>query len=141
MEEKVVELRITEEDGNLYQFVKRCASIDYAKQHLKDAAELYDFCNADGGIQEGHLVPEIYRDRVLARKNKEELLQLKDDLEKKILLIVSDFHPDECDCGVMRVPDDIYWFIDEDSRLGFVTLYTNYINMIDEMLKRITHEE
>lgn len=108
----------------------------YAKQHLKDAAELYDFCNADGGVQEGHLTPENYRDKVLANKNKEELLQLKDGFEKEILLLVSDFHPDECDCGVMRGPDDVYWFIDEDSRLGFVTLYVNYIKMIDEVLNK-----
>ena len=27
MEEKVIELRITEEDGPLYEFVKRCANL------------------------------------------------------------------------------------------------------------------
>lgn len=32
-------------------------------------------------------------------------------------------------------PDTEYLFIDEDSRLGCVTLYSNYIKMIDEILK------
>ena len=34
----------------------------------------------------------------------------------------------------MRGPDTEYWFVDEDSRLGFITLYSNYIKMIDEVL-------
>ena len=32
-------------------------------------------------------------------------------------------------------PDTEYWFIDEDSRLRCITLYSNYIKMIDEIIK------
>lgn len=135
MENKTIELTITKEDGFLYDFVKNCKNLEYAKIYLKDAAELYRFCNSDSGIQEGHLTPENYRDRVLAGKTKRELIELKNKYEKEILLYSSDFHPDECDCGIMRGPDTEYWFIDEDSRLGFITLYSNYIKMIDEILK------
>lgn len=134
MENKTIELTITEQDGFLYEFVKNCKNIDYVKICLKDAIELYRFCNSDGGVQEGHLTPENYRDRVLSGKTKEQLLELKSKYEKEILLYASDFHPDECDCGIMRGPDTEYWFIDEDSRLGFITLYSNYIKMINEVL-------
>ena len=136
MENKIIELTITENDGFLYEFIKDCKNIDYVKMYLRDAAELYRFCNSDGGIQEGHLTPENYRDRVLKNKTKDELIKIKNKLEKGILLYASDFHPDECDCGIMRGPDAEYWFIDEDSRLGFITLYSNYIKMIDEILKK-----
>ena len=97
-------------------------------------AKLYRFCNGNSGIQEGHLTPENYRDINLSNKTKEELLTLKEKYEKDIMLLVSDFHPDECDCGITRGPDTKYWFIDEDSKLGFVTLYYNYIKVINEVL-------
>lgn len=135
MENKTIELTITKEDGFLYDFVKNCKNIEYVKMCLNDAVDLYKFCNGWSGIQEGHLTPENYRDRVLKNKAKEELSQIKTNLEKDILVLVSSFHPDECDCGIMRGPDTMYWFIDEDSILGFVTLYTNYIKMVDEILK------
>lgn len=134
MENKNITLTITQNDGPLYEFIKNCKSEEYMKMYLKDATELYRFCNSDSGIQEGHLTPENYRDRVLINKNKEELHTLKRAYEKQILLYASDYHPDECDCGVMRGPDTEYWFIDEDSRLGFITLYSNYIKMINEVL-------
>ena len=136
MENKNIELTINENDGVLYDYIKNCRSIEYIKMYLKDAVELYLYCNGDGGIQEGHPTPENYRNRILKGKTKDELNQIKNDLVNKILLISSDFHPDECDCGIMRGPDTEYWFIDEDSRLGFITLYANYIKMIDEILKR-----
>ena len=129
-----ITLTITENDGFLYEFIKKCKTKQYMKMYLKDAAELYRFCNSDSGIQEGHLTPENYRDRVLVNKTTEELNALKSEYEKLILLYASDYHPDECDCGVMRGPDTEYWFIDEDSRLGFITLYSNYIKMIKEVL-------
>ena len=132
---KKIELTITEEDGFLYEFVKDCKNVDYVKMWLRDAADLYRFCNNDGSIQEGHLAPEVFRDRVLATLSKEGLLELKGKFEKEVLLNASDFHPDECDCGIMRGPDEEYWFIDEYSRLGFITLYSNYIKMIDGLLK------
>lgn len=135
MENKIIELTITKNDGFLYEFIKECKNIDYVKMCLRDAAELYRFCNGDGGIQEGHLTPEHYRDRVLKNKTKDELIKIKNELEKDILLYASDFHPDECDCGIMRGPEPEYWFIDEYSSLGFIALYSNYIKMIDEILK------
>ena len=134
MENKEINLTITKKDGFLYEFIKDCKNIDYVKIYLRDAAELYRFCNSDGGIQEGHLTPENYRDRVLSNKTKEELLELKSKYEKEVLLYASDFHPDECDCGIMRGSDTEYWFVDEDSRLGFIALYSNYIKMINEVL-------
>ena len=135
MESKNIELTITNSDGVLYDYIKNCRSIEYIKMYLKDAVELYLYCNGDGGIQEGHPTPANYRNRILKGKSKDELNQLRNDLVNKIILISSDFHPDECDCGIMRGPDREYWFIDEDSRLGFITLYSNYIKMIDEILK------
>lgn len=134
MENKTIELTITEKDGSLYEFIKNCKNIEYVKQYLKDAVELYQFSNSDSGIQEGHLTPENYKDRVLVNKSEEELLKLKSEYEKEILLFASEYHPDECDCGIFRGPDTEYWFIDEDSRLGFITLYSNYIKMINEVL-------
>ena len=134
MENKSIELTITEQDKELYEFIKDCKNKEYVKQYLTDAVGLYRFCNSDSGIQEGHLTPENYKSRVLVNKNKDELLKLKSEYERQVLLFASDFHPDECDCGIFRGPDTEYWFIDEDSRLGFITLYSNYIKMINEVL-------
>lgn len=136
MNDKTINLTITSNDGYLYEFIKNCKNDETIKMYLRDAAELYTFCNSDSGIQEGHLTPENFRDRVLINKTEEELLNLKKEYEKEVLLFTSDFHPDECDCGIMRGPDTEYWFVDEDSRLGFITLYSNYIKMIDEILNK-----
>lgn len=130
-----IEIKITKQDKELYDLFKYCKNEEMVKSLLNDIVGLYLFSNGNGGVLEGHLTPENYRDRVLKNKTKEELTQMKGDLEKNILLYVSDYHPDECDCGIMRGSDTEYWFIDEDSRLGFMTLYTNYIKMIDEILK------
>lgn len=138
MEDKTIELTITKEDGYLYECIKNYKNIDNVKMYLRDAVELYEFCNCyntGGGPQEGYLTPELYRDIVLKGKTNEELIKIKNEFEKEILLYASNFHPDECDCGIIRGPDTVYWFIDESSTLGFITLYSNYIKMIDELLK------
>lgn len=138
MENKIIELTITENDGFLYEFIKDCKNIEYVKMYLRYAAELYRFCNSDCDIQKEHLNPENYRVRILKSKTKAELIKIKNELEKDILLYVSDFHPDECDYGIMRGLDTEYRFINENSRLGFIILYSNYIKMINDILKEKT---
>ena len=128
MDNKKIEVTITEEDGVLYDLVKDYVSSSFVKNILMAAAELYRFCNSNSGVLEGNPSPEVYRDSVLVNKSKEELLELKQQFQSDILLMASDFNPDECECEVSREPGQ--WFIDEDNIIGYMAL------MIDELLKK-----
>lgn len=135
VEKENLTITITKEDKELYNYLKNCENEQMMKYCLTNILELYQFCSGDFGISSGYLTPENYRDRKLINYKEEQLLKLKKEYEQKILLIASDFHPDTCECGVMRGPDTEWWFIDEESTLGFIALYANYIKMIDEVLK------
>ena len=133
MENKII--TITEEDKELYSFIKHCKDEQMIKNALSVAVELYEFCSGNTGELPGYLTPENFKERKLSKMSKDELLSLRENYQKDILLFAQDFHPDEIDCGIMRGPDTEWWFIDDGSRLGYIALYAQYIKMIDEVLK------
>ena len=133
MENKII--TITEEDKELYSFIKHCKDEQMIKNALSVAVELYEFCSGNTGELPGYLTPENFKERKLSKMSKDELLALRENYQKDILLFAQDFHPDEIDCGIMRGPDTEWWFIDDGSRLGYIALYAQYIKMIDEVLK------
>ena len=135
MEDKQFQITITKEDGDLYRLIQECSRDEYAKEQLKLAAELYIYCNAHDVNHEGHYAPHIFRIVALQGKTREELLRIREELVNKVLEYASAFTPDECDCGIRVSPEGERWFIDESGVLGFLTLYSHYIKMVDEELK------
>lgn len=129
-----IKLTITEEDKEAYKFLKQFKDEATMKQMLDNAAELFNnACTVDG--EEGFFEPEVYRDNKLVKMDKEKLLKLREEYLNNLLVYAQDFHPDETECGVVRSSKDIYWFVDEGANLGYITIYANYIKMIDEVLK------
>ena len=131
---KSIQITINEEDKNLFEFVKNCKDEQALKNCLTCAADLYTFCNGSFDELPGYLTPENYKAKTLSKLDKAKLLKLKKEYEKNVLLLAQEFHPDEVDCGIMRGSDTEYWFIGDDSKLGLITLYSNYIKMIKEVL-------
>ena len=129
-----IKLTINEQDKELYNFLTKFKDEKVMKEMLNKAAELFDCaCTVDG--EEGFFEPEIYRDNKLVKMDKETLLKMREEYLNNILLYAQDFHPDQFECGIVREPKDIYWFVDEGANLGYITIYANYIKMIDEVLK------
>ncbi len=129
-----IKLTVTEKDKILYNFLKQFKNEEYMMKGLNDAVETYGFCCGDDSEELGYTAPENLKERLWESMKKEDLLDLRNKYLEEVLVYAQDFHPDEIDCGIMRGPDTEYWFVDEDSRLGFITLYSNYIKMIDEVL-------
>lgn len=132
---ETITIAITKEDKDLYDYLKCCKNEQSAKNLLYNVLNTYLWlCGDQEGIHEGFLTPENMKERKFKKFSDERLLQLKKEYEKDILLEVSDFHPDEFDCGIFRGPDTEWWFIDEYCNLGHITLYANYIKMINAVL-------
>lgn len=134
METKEITLTITEKDAELYAFLKNCKNEEMVKDLLSNAVDLYQYSNGDSGELPGYPTPEKLKENKLSKMSKEDLLKLREEYLNALLLNAQDYHPDEVDCGVMRGPDDEYWFIDDGGRLGYISLYANYIKMIDEII-------
>ena len=132
--DKAIHLTITEKERDLYDFIKNCSTPEIAKSVLADAVNLYRFCNGDDISHVGYLAPEVYRDQVLSKMNKEELLEVKKKFDNEVLSYVAAFTPKECDCGIRISPEGERWFIDEQGTLGYITLYSHYSKMADELL-------
>ena len=131
-----IELKITEKDNKeIYEFLKYCKDKKMMLNRLKDAVNLYEFSNYETGELPGYLTPERLKEKKLKEMNEEQLLKLRKLYEDDLILFAQEYHPDEVDCGIMRGPDNEYWFIDEGSRLGYITLYGQYIKVVDEVLK------
>ena len=131
-----IELKITEKDNKeIYEFLKYCKDKEMMLNRLKDAVNLYEFSNYETGELPGYLTPERLKEKKLKEMNEEQLLKLRKLYEDDLILFAQEYHPDEVDCGIMRGPDNEYWFIDEGSRLGYITLYGQYIKVVDEVLK------
>ena len=138
MENKQIQLTITEKDVDLYDFLKNHKSEESMKIALSEAANLYTFCNGTDVTRVGYLCPEAYRDTELSKYNKEQLLNLKKIYQEKVLEYAAGFDPNECDCGILISPEGERWFIDEQGWLGYMVLYSRYIKMIDELLGKLT---
>lgn len=139
---KGYQIEITPEDKGLYEAIIDIDGEESIKKYLANAVELYQFCNGTSGEMPGYLTPENLKERKLKGMKKEELLKLREEYLKDLLLFAQDFHPDEVDCGIMRGPDTEWWFVDDGGRLGYITVYANYIKMIDEVLdENIKKEE
>ena len=134
MEEKVFDIKITPEDKDIYQFLKPCIDDESAKEFLRRAVELYQFCNYDSGASLGYLNPTL-QGEAWKEETTEKLKMIRQELVDGILLYLSDFDPDECDCGFMDEKEAPRWFIDECGRLGFIVVYRKYIDEIDKLLK------
>ncbi len=130
-----IKLTVTEKDGILLDFLKQFKNEEYMMKGLTDAVDTYGFCCGNDGEQFGYTTPENLKERVWKSMKKEDLLDLRKKYLEEVLLYTQDFHPDEIECGIMRGPDTEYWFINDGSRLGYISLYSNYIKMIDEVLK------
>ena len=129
-----ITLTIKEEDKELYNFLKECKEEKYMKSMLSHAAELYRFCCGSEDEMLGYHKPESFKERVRSQ-SVDQLTKLKQQYLEMMLAYAQDFHPDEVDCGVRRGPDDEYWFVDDGGRLGFISLYANYIKEIDNLLR------
>ena len=138
MQNKQIQLTITEKDVDLYDFLKNHKSEDDMKIALSEAANLYTFCNGKDVNHVGYLCPEAYRDTELSKYNKGQLLNLKKIYQEKVLEYAAGFDPDECDCGIRISPEGARWFIDEQGWLGYMVLFSRYIKMIDELLGKLT---
>lgn len=134
MENKNMQLTITEEDKSLYDLLKNCNNEEMMKDLLNRVVDLYKFSNGDSGELPGYPTPEKLKENKLKAMDKEALMKLREEYLNLLLLNAQDYHPDEIDCGIMRGPDDDYWFIDDGGRLGYISLYANYIKMIDEII-------
>lgn len=130
-----ITITISDSDQVLFDFIKGCKDERYMKEHLKSAVELYNYAVGDTGELPGFLTPEKYRVNKLVNLNKNELIKLREQFLNNLLLFAQDFHPDEVDCGILRGPDDDYWFIDDGAKLGYIALYSHYIKEIDDVLK------
>lgn len=129
-----ITITITDKDLELFNFVKKCTSEQYMLDHLKDAVELYNYCVGDTGELPGFDTPERLKEKKLINLSKEQLLKLREEYMYNLLCFSQDFHPDEIDCGILRGPDDDYWFIDDGGKLGYIALYAHYIKQIDSLL-------
>ena len=135
MQNKQFEIVVTEEDGDLYRLIKNCSKAEYAKEQLKLAAELYTFCNAYDISLIGYYAPGIFREVALRGKTKEQLQEIRNHFMSELLRYGQCFTPEECDCGIRISPEGERWFIDESGVLGYVTLYSHYVEMVDEELR------
>lgn len=130
-----IKLTVTEKDKILYNFLKQFKNEEYMMKGLNDAVETYGFCCGDDSEQLGYTAPENLKERLWKSMKKEDLLDLRNKYLEEVLVYAQDFHPDEIDCGIMRGPDTEYWFINDGARIGYISLYANYIKLIDEVLK------
>ena len=130
-----IKLTINEEDNELYNFLSKFKDEETMKHMLNKAAELFNnSCTIDG--EEGYFEPEILKENKLKAMSKEQLLKAREEYLNNLLLLAQDFHPDQTECGVVHSPNDIFWFADEGANLGYITIYANYIKVIDDVLKR-----
>ena len=131
-----IKLTINQKDyKELYNFLKSFKNNQYMLDGLTNAVDLYKFSNGNDGESYGYTTPENLKERNWKKMNKEDLLKLREQYLKEVLLYAQDYHPDEVDCGIMRGPDAEWWFVNDGSRLGYISLYANYIKLIDEVLK------
>ena len=130
-----IKLTINEQDKEIYNFLKEFKNEEYMKKGLSDAVETYRFCTGSDSEMVGYTTPENLKDRIWKSMKKEDLLDLRDKYLEELLIYAQDFHPNEIECGIMRGPDTEYWFINDGSRIGYISLYANYIKLIDEVLK------
>lgn len=129
-----INLTITENDKEAYNFLKKFKDEETMKHMLNRALELFNnSCTVDG--EEGYFEPETLKENKLKSMSKENLLKLREEYLNNLLLYAQDFHPDQNECGVVHSSKDIFWFVDEGASLGYVTIYANYIKAIDEVLK------
>ena len=129
-----INLTITENDKEVYNFLKQFKDEETMKHMLSRAAELFHYtCTVDG--EEGYFEPETLKENKLKSMGKEDLLKLREEYLNNLLLYAQDFHPDQNECGVVHSPKDIFWFVDEGASLGYITIYANYIKAINEALK------
>ena len=130
-----IKLTINEQDKEIYNFLKEFKNEEYMKKGLSDAVETYRFCIGGDSEMVGYTTPENLKDRIWKSMKKEDLLDLRNKYLEELFIYAQDFHPNEIECGIMIGPDTEYWFINDGSRIGYISLYANYIKLIDEVLK------
>ena len=130
-----IKLTINEQDKEIYNFLKEFKNEEYIKKGLSDAVETYRFCIGGDSEMVGYTAPENLKERIWKSMKKKDLVELRNKYLEEILIYAQDFHPNEIECGIMRGPDTEYWFINDASRIGYISLYANYIKLIDEVLK------
>ncbi len=133
MENKNININITKEDASLYEYLKHCKDDAMIKNALTIAIDLYNYCTGKYELCQGYSSPNKLKES-LTNVSKDKLLELKSRYEHEIVEWASWFDPDGVDCGVMRGPDD-YWFVEECGPLGFITLYSHYLQVISELLE------
>lgn len=136
MEKEQLQLTIKKEDKYLYDFFKHCETEEQLKSCLETVVELYKIATGNYEITVGCKSPEYLKEQI-KDKSVEELQNLKKEYQKEILEYATWFEPELFDCGVMIGPEPEYWFVEEDGGpLGWITLYSRYIEVVDELLKK-----
>ncbi len=130
-----IKLTINEQDKEIYNFLREFKNEEYMKKGLSDAVETYRFCTGSDSEMAGYTAPENLKERIWKSMKKKDLVELRNKYLEEMLIYAQDFHPNEIECGIMREPDTEYWFINDGSRIGYISLYANYIKLIDEVLK------
>ena len=127
-------ITVTDSDNELFNYLNKYKDESTMKDRLKDAINIYNYCCGDCGELPGFPTPEKLKETKLNKMSKENLIKLRNEYLANLLLYAQDFHPDEIDCGILRGPDDEYWFVDDCGKLGFIALYASYIKEIDSLL-------
>lgn len=131
MENKVINLEITEKDKIVYDFLKGLKS-NRVKEVLEDAVVLYCQSVGDEGFQRGFASPERKEEEIKSYSI-DQLKELKEKYLYYLTLSCECVHPKYVECGVKVEPYN--WFVNDGSTLGDIALYTSYIKVIEKLLK------
>ena len=130
-----ITITVNAKDGNLYDFLNGLKNEKARKVALHYAVELSEYCipKKTGEMLEFD-TPEQLKKRIIKLSEGLELFRLKDKYLNYMMKYLLDFNSDEVQTGIIKGIDEKHWYVENGSRLAFISLYANYINIIDELL-------
>lgn len=135
MSKDSISITFTKNEGKLYDFLAKFKNEDARKIALYYAIELSEFCiPRSAGPNLKFETPEGFKKRIVKSCDEQDLYELKDKYLHYLLKYLMDFNSDEVQEGIIKGIDDQYWYIQKGSRLPFISLYANYLNVIDELI-------